>query len=297
MKKAVISGVSGLIGSRLNRFLRSDGYSVTGLSRHAHDEVSLQWDPSKGVIPPDALNDVDVVINLAGANIADRRWTGNRKKILRDSRIMSTRTLVNAMQQCEKPPSLFISMSGVNFYACGEKLRTEADPAGDTYLAALCQEWEAEALKAGRTGIRTVIMRLGVVLDLSGGALKKMLPAFRMGMGGAIGSGKQGFPWISMTELMQIFHFTINNPCITGPLNAVHPQPLSQGEFAEVLAKLLNRPSLLSLPEFVVRILFGQMGRETLLSDLNVCPEKLLRHGYVFRETNLHESLQNMFSE
>ena len=296
MKRVLISGGSGFVGNRLAAFLGARGYAVKILSRTSGAADTIQWDPANEVIPQSALNDADVVINLAGANIADKRWTASRKKILRESRISSTRTLVNAMLKDQDPPSLFISTSGVNFYPAGDKQNSEADPAGDTFLSGLCQEWEAEAFRAEQSGIRIAVMRLGVVLDRSGGALEKMLPAYRLGMGGPIGSGKQFFPWISMVELMHIILFIIENPSVQGPLNVVHPECVTQREFAAQLAKVLNRPAVMKLPAIMVRTLFGQMGEETLLASINVTPEKLLLSGYAFSEKTLTDSLSKMFS-
>lgn len=295
MRKVIISGISGFVGSRLRQFLNENGFSVKGLSRSPADADTLMWDPAKGKIPQAEFEGLDAVINLAGASIAQKRWTSGQKAHLRDSRISSTRAIVEAMSRCEKPPAVFISMSGVNYYPEGGAPKSESDSAGDSFLSRLCMDWESEAMQAGQAGIRTVILRMGVVLDGSGGAMEKMLPAFRLGLGGRIGSGKQGFPWIDMTDLLNVILFAIETQSLSGAVNVVHPNRVSQGEFAALLAGQLNRPAILPLPGWLVRVLFGQMGEEMLLADIKVAPDKLLREGFHFKQDNLQSALRTMF--
>lgn len=296
MKGILISGITGFVGSHLKSYLESRGYRVAGLSRSPDGRNVYQWDPQSGSISPDAFNGIDAVINLAGANIADSRWTTKRKQVLRDSRISSTRTIVEGMAKCNQPPALFISMSGVNYYPRGDTPKTEASEAGESFLSKLCLDWETEALPAESKGVRTVILRLGVVLDKSGGALAKMLTPFRCGAGGPIGSGEQGFPWISLDDLSGIIEFAINQPSLTGPVNVVHPGHVTQGYFARELGRALNRPAIAKLPATMVRLLFGQMGDEMLLANLHVRPQKLMDAGYGFREENLRTCLNKMFA-
>ncbi len=295
-KKILISGCSGFVGRRLSAFLADSGFDVWGLSRNVSTARSIQWDPGSGELPASVMDGVDVVINLAGENIASGRWTEKRKELIRSSRIQSTRKLVQAIGQSASRPSTLISMSGVNFYDSGKEVRTESDPVGDSFLSRVCFDWEGEAMLAQEFGVRSAVLRLGVVLDSSGGALAKMLPVFRMGLGGPLGSGNQGFPWIGMPDLLNIILSVINSPSLSGPICVTHPSRITQGEFARILARTLSRPAIFRLPEWLVRLVFGQMGEETLLGDINVFPEKLVQHGFEYEHDNLEEFFREMFS-
>lgn len=294
--KVLVAGGSGFIGTRLQKNLLSKGFDVKSLTRGEGTADSMTWDPGNSELPGEWLAGIDIVINLAGANIAASRWSERRRKILRSSRLASTRALVQSISNCDNPPSLFISMSGVNYYAFGTDPKTEEHPPGDSFLSSLCQGWEQEALAAAKSGTRVVTLRMGVVLDPSGGALKKMLPAFHLGMGGPIGTGSQGFPWLTLDALMEIFLFIIETESLSGPVNVVHPHLVTQGEFARELARRLKRPAFFRLPCPIIRLLFGQMGEETLLADLHVRPQKLLQHGYSFKEPDLAKSLESLFA-
>jgi uncharacterized protein (TIGR01777 family) len=231
-----------------------------------------------------ALQGVEVVIHLAGENIASGKWTTDRKTRIRDSRILGTRLLVDSMSEMESKPSAFLSASGVNVY----------DEKG--FLRDVCLEWEQEAMRASQLGIRTACLRTGVVLDPSGGALKKMLPAFRFGFGGPIGDGNQAFPWISMRDLVALYLRVMEDTGSHGALNAVHPNLVNQREFARVLGSVLNRPARMPLPAWIVGLLFGQMGRETLLADPVVEPGLIEASGHPFLETSLMACLESQLS-
>ena len=293
----LVSGSSGLVGKRLVPYLRTLGYEVRELSRRGGKKGIYSWDPDSGRIDAGALDGVDAVIHLAGENIAGGRWTAERKKRIMDSRVNGTRTLVQAIEASTTPPSVLVCASGVNYYAMGPGSHGEADPMGEGFLAEVCANWEAEAMRARTTGTRVVCMRTGIVLDPLGGALGKMLPAFLAGMGGPIGSGKQGFSWIAMDDLLDLYEWSIWNPHLDGPLNAVHPEPVSQRTFSRVLASVLHRPSAIPLPESAVKLLFGQMGTETLLADLTVLPVKALELGHQFRFENLQDALSFMLGK
>lgn len=295
-KRILISGFSGFVGRRLSSFLKDSGFEVLGLSRNTNTARSIQWDPESGELPASVMDGVDVVINLAGANIASGRWTAKRKELIRSSRLQSTRKLIQAIGRSDSRPSTLISMSGVNFYNPGKQVSSESDPVGDAFLSRLCFDWEAEAMLAQEFGVRSVVLRLGVVLDSSGGALAKMLPIFRLGLGGPLGSGDQGFPWVGMPDLLNIILFVINSSSLSGPICVTHPSKITQGEFAQILARSLSRPAFLRLPEWLIRLVFGQMGKETLLCDLNVFPEKLVQYGFEFGYDNLNEFLQEELS-
>lgn len=290
----LVSGSSGLIGSRLVPFLRTLGYTVRGLTRGPAGTDRFHWDPDAGRMDPDALKGVHAVIHLAGENIAGGRWTTERRKRIRLSRVLGTRTLVEAMLREEASPSVLVTASGVNYYGSGPGEKAESAPSGDGFLAEVCREWESEAARVANHGIRCVRMRTGIVLDPSGGVLGKLLPVFKLGGGGPVGSGRQAFPWIPMDDLLDIYELALRDGSIDGPVNAVHPETVSQKDFSRILGSVLRRPAVLPVPAFAVKAAFGQMGEETLLADLPVVPRVLESTGHVFRFGNLEESLAFM---
>lgn len=281
-KRVLVSGSSGFVGLRLTSALRDQGHEVIGLSRSASGNNVVQWDPGTQQMDAEGLDGVDAVIHLAGENIASGRWTAARKARIRDSRILGTRLLVDKMLQSRQKPSVFISASGINVYE------------ENGFLASVCREWEKEAMRASESGIRTAVVRTGVVLDPSGGALKKMLPAFRIGMGGPVGDGSQVFPWISMHDLVALYLRILEDDRLHGPVNAVHPQEISQKEFAKALGGALGRPAAVPLPATAVRLLFGQMGEETLLADPVVLPGVLEKLGHEYLDASLDACLQSL---
>ncbi len=290
-RTVLVSGITGLIGSRLAPYLRTLGFTVRGLTRGAAGPGLFRWDPARGWVDPAALDGVQAVIHLAGENIAAGRWTAARRARILASRLEGTRTLVEAMRALPRPPDVLACASGVNYYASGVGERDELAPAGDGFLSVVCRQWEAEALRARQAGVRVVCLRIGVVLDPAGGALAKLLPVFCCGMGGPIGHGRQGLPWIGMDDLLDIYAAAISDAAISGPVNAVHPQQVTQRAFARTLGRVLGRPARLPLPAPVVGALFGQMGRETLLADLRVRPGVLLERGHAFRDASLETAL------
>nr|WP_238710310.1 TIGR01777 family oxidoreductase [Oceanipulchritudo coccoides] len=296
-KVVLVTGSSGLIGRRLVPFLRTLGYTVRGLSRTPEGEGNFRWDPSAGFVDPKALEGCHAVIHLAGENIAGGRWTKERRERILQSRIDGTRTLVEGMAACSDPPSVLVSASGINYYKTGSSARSEDSSRGDGFLSEVCEAWESEALKAQTTGIRVVCMRTGIVLDPLGGALGKMLPAFQIGLGGPVGDGTQGFSWIAMDDLLDLYAAALRDPQLEGRVNAVHPQQVSQRQFRKVLGSVLHRPTVFPLPAIVVKALFGQMGEETLLADLTVQPTKLMDLGHNFRFKGLEDALSFMLGK
>ncbi len=278
--RVLVSGSSGFIGRRLVNQLRILKHEVFELSRSGSGAGVWQWDPDKQQMDQNALAGVDAVIHLAGENIASGRWTKSKKARIRNSRILGTRLLVDRMSEMETKPLVFLSASGVNVYEANGFLRD------------LCRDWESEAMRASELGIRTVCFRTGVVLDPDGGALKKMLPPFRMGLGGPIGKGNQAFPWISMRDLVALYLRGIEDERLSGAINAVHPKQVDQREFAKVLGSVICRPARMPLPAWVVGLLFGQMGRETLLADPVVQPGLLEEYGHPFIESSLKDCLE-----
>ena len=292
IKRVLISGVSGYIGGHLLTFLQGKGYQVSGLSRTGG---FFLWDPERGWIDPEALDGIDAVIHLAGENIASGRWTTARKKRILESRVMGTKCLVDALSGLPNPPSVFLSASGTNFYQEGIEV-DERGPLGQGFLGEVCQKWEVEAMRAADFGIRSACLRTGVVLSPDAGALKKLLPMHRAGLGAIMGSGCQGFPWIGLHDLLRVYEFCLLNESISGPVNAVHPDLVNQAHFSHTLSKLLSRKSLLRLPGWVIGLLFGQMGHEALLADLRIRPNVLLRENFAFRERTLEECLTSLLS-
>ena len=290
----LVTGATGLVGSRLVPFLRTLGFRVRGLTRGKAGDDLFHWNPGQLSMDPAALDGVHAVIHLAGANIASGRWTKARRRAILESRINGTRTLVEAMRKQAVPPAVLVASSGVNFYAADGQPKDETSPTGSGFLAEVCRRWEGEAMEAEKAGIRTVCLRTAVVLDPMGGALGRMLLPFRLGLGGPIGGGEQGFPWIGIDDLLDIFVHLIGNGTVRGPVNAVHPQYQSQGAFSKCLGRVLGRPAFMPLPVAAVRFLFGQMGQETLLANLNIRPRVLQSTGYRFRFDGLDPALRHL---
>lgn len=282
----LLTGASGLIGRRLRPFLQTLGYSVRILERRSSENGSFGW-----AFKDDTFSGVDVVIHLAGAPIAEGRWTAARKRSILQSRVLGTRALVEAIRRSAERPRVFVCSSGVNYYDMDGAEKTERSGRGKGFLAEVCDAWEAEARSVERLGVRSVQLRTGVVLDPSGGALKKMLPAFKAGLGGPIGTGTQGFPWISMDDFLDVVYHTMANERLAGPVNAVHSQRIQQRQFAKELGSVLRRPAVLPLPMAAVKVLFGEMGTETLLADLNIRPAVLEDSGFTFRFRDLEAAL------
>jgi len=289
-KSILITGASGLIGSALCPALIEQGHTVQTLSRTNGD---LHWNIDKQTLESGALDKVDCVIHLAGESIA-QRWTAKTKKLISRSRTESTRLLTDSILK-QKRPIDFISASGINFYGGGETREpaTEETPAGTGFLARVCQEWEGAAQPLQEAGLRTVFIRTGVVLSSKGGALAKMLPPFKLGIGGKIGTGNQKMSWISLTDIVRIYIRAVEDEGLTGPVNATTPQAVSNAEFTKALGRAVNRPAICPLPAAVVKLIFGEMGRNTILSDLNVVPAKLLRLGFQWKHPDLDNALEN----
>lgn len=301
--KIVIAGGSGFIGRELIRRLLGLKHEVLLLTRNPgalrfRPEGSfsaLKWDGRTMLGEwAGSLDGADAVINLSGENISSKRWSRSQKKLLLESRTGPTGALVEAVMMAGKKPSLLINASAVGFYgAIGEGEVGENDPHGSDFLSDLSLRWEEKALEAGKAGLRVVLLRIGVVLDPSGGALKKMILPFRLFVGGPLGSGRQPFPWIDREDVINIILFALENRDLSGPVNVVSPHHVSMNDFALSLGKAVGRPSWLKVPPFMLKLLLGEMS-EMLLGGRKIAPRKLLEAGFSFRYPDLDGSLNHL---
>jgi uncharacterized protein (TIGR01777 family) len=292
--KILVSGSSGLIGSALLPALKASGYEVVCLGRGQPGNGRIGWDPARP-LAPELVSGFDAVIHLAGESIASR-WTESKKKAIRDSRVLGTRHLAEALARAASPPRVLISASAIGFYGDrdDEILREDSSSGGRGFLPEVCREWEAAAGPAVQAGIRTAFLRTGIVLSADGGALKQMLPPFRMGLGGKIGSGRQWMSWIDLCDEIGAIRHILTNESLRGPVNSVSPHPVTNAEFTKTLASVLSRPAIFPMPAFAARLVFGQMGEELLLGSQKVEPAKLAASGYLFRKPNLRGALESI---
>ena len=288
-KTILVTGASGLIGTPLCAALRSHGHTVRTLSRSARGD--FQWDVAAGTMDAGAVDGVDVIIHLAGESIA-QRWTKSAKERILESRVDSTRLLVNAaLEQSEKPA--YIAASGIAYYGIDrEEPVDESSAIGQGFLAGVTRQWEGAARPLEAAGARCVFMRTGIVLSGKGGALAKMLTPFKLGVGGRIGDGQQQMSWISLEDLVQAYVYAVEHEALGGPVNAVAPEPVSNAVFTKTLGKVLRRPTIFPLPTSIVKALFGDMGEETVLSNLAVKPAQLTEHGFLWQHPNLIKAFQ-----
>jgi uncharacterized protein len=292
--KILITGASGLVGSALGPFLEARENEVVRLSR-SPARGAVRWDPERGEIDVVALEGVDAVVHLAGAGIADGRWTEARRRVLRSSRIDSTRLIVDALARLGRPPRVFVCASATGWYGdTGEVEVDETGSVGGGFLAGLCREWEAEAARAGDLGVRAVMLRTGVVLSPAGGALARLLPVFRAGLGGPAGNGRQWMSWISLDDLLAAVAHVLACGSLEGPVNAVGPQAVRNREFAQTLGRVLGRPALLATPALALRVMFGQMADETILASARVIPRRLRESGFQFLHPALEGALRRV---
>lgn len=298
MSTVLIAGGSGLVGRRLSIFLRQKGYDVLHLSRRknpAADFPSYQWDLEKGFIEEEAILKADFVINLAGAGIADRRWTRARKELLLSSRVQSALLLLSYFKKAEKWPKAFLSASGIGFYGdAGEELLDETSSAKQGFLAEICTEWEKAAGAFAAAGVRTLIFRIGIVLSAKGGALEKMLLPFCFFLGVYFGNGRQWYSWIHIDDLCKMFVMGLENESLQGVYNAVAPQPHRNKTFTVGMGKALQKPFLLlAAPAFLLRPALGEMA-DTILSGSKVSADKILRAGFEFKYPDLQGALRDL---
>jgi uncharacterized protein (TIGR01777 family) len=292
-ERIAITGASGLLGSALAAQLRKQGVTVHRLRRGARAiSPDIAWSPGSGALDVAALEGVDAVVNLAGEPIAER-WTAERKAAIRDSRIRSTSLLAQTLAKLKRPPRVLLSGSATGIYGSrGDEILDENSAPGSDFLAQTAIAWEQAAVPAGEAGVRVVLLRTGIVLSRAGGALSKMLTPFRFGLGGRIGSGRQWMSWISLGDWVSALLFLLNAPAVSGPVNLVAPSAVPNAEFTKTLAHVLGRPTLGIVPAALVDLVFGEMGRATLLASQRVEPKRLLQQGFEFAHPTLEQALR-----
>ncbi len=285
----IVAGGAGFIGTALVTRMLREGHRVTVLTRSPHKVASaganlraVQWDARTAGPWADAVNGADAIVNLAGELIAGKRWSPRQKDRIINSRVESTRTLVEAIERARTKPSVLINMSAVGYYGSvpdGEV--SESAPAGSDFLSLVCQKWEAEALAAKASGVRVVTPRVGVVIASNGGALTRLVTPFRFFAGGYVGTGRQWFPWVHINDVIGGFLFMVNSPALEGAVNLVAPEALTMRAFTNVVGEVMHRPSWTSVPSFALRMALGEMS-EMLLTGQRAVPRKLLDAGFVF---------------
>ena len=294
-RKILISGSNGLIGRHLIPLLRAyQNEDVIHLVRHEpENEFQLQWSIENGIRQLDKTDDIFAVIHLAGKGIADERWNAKIKQEIRQSRVPGTQALCDSLRKLDKPPQIFIGASAVGYYGDrGDEMLTEDSPPGTGFLPDVCVEWENASQQIEELGTRRVLLRYGVVLSKRGGALKQMLPIFKAGGGGKLGSGNQYMSWIGLEDAAGIIMHALTNKNLNGPVNAVSPNPITNKEFTQALGRLLKRPAIIPAPAFGLKLMFGEMAEALLLSSARVKPEKLIEQEFLFMHSDLESALK-----
>jgi uncharacterized protein len=293
--KILITGATGLIGRALQKSLREKGHELLLASRkEPKDNSFIKWDPQNGFTDPARLEGIDAVVHLAGESLSALRWTDEKKKAIRESRVLGTRNVVDTISDLKERPRVLVSASAIGFYGDrGDEELTETSKAGKNFLAEVCREWEAEARRAEDSGVRTVLLRTGIVLSKDGGALGTMLTPFKFGLGGVIGDGKQWMSWISLNDQIEVINYALENENIRGAVNSVSPHPVTNQEFTAVMGEVLYRPTFIPLPEFAVHLAFGEMGEALLLDSTKVIPKRLTDAGFKFKFPELKKAIEN----
>ena len=297
--KILVSGSSGLVGKALIKSLTNDGHEVVRLVRRERSPgaLEIEWHPNQGRIDSQRLEGLDAVVHLAGESIAAGRWTEARKRSIRESRTKGTSLLSESLARMSHPPSVFLSASAIGYYGNrGDELLKESSAPGNDFLADVCVGWEAATKPTVQKGIRTVFARFGVILDSDGGALAKMLTPFRMGIGGKVGDGKQWMSWIALDDVVAALKFLISDESISGPVNIVSPNPVTNAEFTRTLGRTLSRPTIFPMPAFGARLAFGEMADALLLSSQKVKPSVLEDKGFLFSWPKLEPALKHVLA-
>lgn len=293
--RIAITGSTGLVGTRLTNFFQEEGCRVFRLVRKPGQGggEAVYWQPETGEIDAEALEGMDVLIHLAGKSI-NGRWTKRRKEEILLSRTKGTRLIAETLAALKRPPKVFLSASGIGMTREDVREVDESDSVGSGFLSDVIKEWEKSARPAEKAGIRVVHLRFGLVLSPRGGALKQMLPAFKLGLGGRLGHGRQGVSWVALEEIPHVVRFLIDRKEVAGPVNVASPNPVSNAEFIRALGAALRRPTRIPMPAFVLKLMFGEMGEELLLKGNRAIPKKLLDAGYTFRYPDLESALKEM---
>jgi uncharacterized protein (TIGR01777 family) len=291
--KVAVTGSRGLVGSALVVYLRQQGHEVVPVVRGEAQSGEVVWDPGSGTLNPEHLSGVDAVVHLAGAGVADHRWSASYKEMVRASRTGGTSTLCRALAAMPGPPPVLLSGSAVGYYGVrGDEVLTEDSGAGSGFLADLCVQWEAATAPAAEAGIRVVHLRTGVVLSAAGGALKKQLPLFRLGLGARLGSGRQQFSWITRRDMVAALAFLLTHQGVSGPVNMTAPGPISNAEFTRALGRSLGRPAALAVPAVFLRAVVGtEMATEFLLASQRALPHELTAAGFEFADADIAAAL------
>lgn len=297
MKRVLITGGTGLVGTSLREMLEERGYEIRVLSRDKKEEGFYFWDWEKGHIDMDALKGVDFIIHLAGANIGEKRWSRKRKRLILESRVKTLELIHSKLKEMDDKPSALISASAVGFYGSitSDKIFTEEDEPGNDFLANVCKMWEEEAMKFSQLGLRVVRIRTGVVLSRKGGALERFKIQAKLGVFFPLGSGNQFFPWIHIDDLCRIYIRAIEDEKREGAYNAVAPEHVTNREFVKTLSRTFKKPFFpIGVPSFLIKLIFGEMGN-TILKGSRVSSEKIVSYNFEFKFKNLKEALENLF--
>ncbi|MFN8390667.1 MAG: TIGR01777 family oxidoreductase [Bdellovibrionota bacterium] len=293
--KVLISGSSGFVGTALVARLRDIGHTVVRLvrTRSSKDKDSVFWDPDAGVIDSSSLIGIEAVIHLAGENVSAHRWSAAQRKKILESRTRGTELIGRTISALQPQPKVLLSASAIGYYGNhGSDEMTEQHPAGRGFLADVCVEWERTAKESVADSIRLVFLRIGVVLGKDGGALGKMLLPFRLGIGGPIGDGKNFLSWIALPDLVEAIIFCLDHDQMSGPVNLCAPKAVTSRDFAKALGRALHRPAVLPVPELMLKLVFGEMAEQTILSSMRVVPARLLDAGFAFKYVDVETALK-----
>ncbi|MEP6599493.1 MAG: TIGR01777 family oxidoreductase [Actinomycetota bacterium] len=292
--KVLLAGGSGLIGTALSESLIGDGHMVRKLVRRAPSQPSeVEWHPERGELDPSVLDGIDAAVCLSGAGVGDKRWTNSYKQALRASRIGTSKTLADALASAHNGPRTFLAGSAVGYYGdAGDRIVDESTPAGDSFLARLCVDWEAASAPAQQAGVRVVNLRTGLLLSANGGLLTRLKPIVWLGLGGRLGSGRQYCPWISMRDEIAAIRFLLDSPDVSGPVNLTGPEPVRNAEFIATVARLIHRPAIVPAPGFALRAVLGEFA-EDILTGQRAVPAKLAGAGFEFADQTLEAALRD----